>query len=236
MTCAIFCDWLKQFAELAKQRPTLLLLDGHRSHVSLEAIYVARENGITLLKLPSHTTHLLQPLDKSCFRPLKVAWEKKVLAFQREHGFRAVRKSDFVDLLCSAWAEGLTPANITAGFANCGIFHVCRERYPIEKFNPAMLTSYQVQKGLKTMAGPSQPTTMDSASPVQLIQNAPTLRHPSIPDFPMPSDASSIPSVPFSSPSSSTSIPHLHQVGYFHVHYIVLITLDVRTFNLLFFF
>ena len=52
-------------------RPLLLLLDGHSSHYNLEAITLARENGIIIFTLVPHTTHELQPLDTAVFGPLK---------------------------------------------------------------------------------------------------------------------------------------------------------------------
>ncbi len=44
-------------------RPVLLIEDGHGSHVTLDVIDLARKNDIHLLSLPSHTSHILQPLD-----------------------------------------------------------------------------------------------------------------------------------------------------------------------------
>jgi hypothetical protein len=49
----------------------LLILDGHGNHVTLEAIKHAQEFGLNMITLPSHTSHALQPLDVSCFKPFK---------------------------------------------------------------------------------------------------------------------------------------------------------------------
>jgi hypothetical protein len=227
MTSEIFADWMRQFTVQVKERPILLIMDGHRTHVSLETIKVARDNDITLLKLPSHTTHLLQPLDKSCFKPMKVVWDKKVALFQRENGFRGMHKSEFVDILCSAWPKGLTPSNIIAGFRSCGIYPVCREQYPTEVFNPEMLMSYKVQKGLPKPDGDTS-----AAAPVSFLPSTSGLVHPSlpgVPDFPMPpmtaptqvniiapnstvASSSAGPSTSAISPYSISHAPLLHQV------------------------
>ena len=71
MTKEVFHDWFKKFARFVKVRPLLLILDGHLTHLSLDVILKAREEKITILKLPAHTTDLLQPLDVTCFGPLK---------------------------------------------------------------------------------------------------------------------------------------------------------------------
>ena len=57
-------------------RPVLVLTDGHRSRVDLEAIRFAREHHIHLFLLPPHTTHFLCPLDTHCFRPMKQVFVK----------------------------------------------------------------------------------------------------------------------------------------------------------------
>ena len=38
-------------------------MDNHDSHVSIETVQAALDNEIVLAGLPTHTTHILQPLD-----------------------------------------------------------------------------------------------------------------------------------------------------------------------------
>ena len=70
-----FLMWLKHFitsVNSSMENKHLLLLDGHASHTNnLEAIRLARDNGVTMLSFPPHTTHKMQPLDVSFFRSLK---------------------------------------------------------------------------------------------------------------------------------------------------------------------
>ena len=49
----------------------LLLLDNHQSHISLEVIKIAEENGLNILTFPPHCSHRLQPLDICLFGPFK---------------------------------------------------------------------------------------------------------------------------------------------------------------------
>ena len=51
-----------------------IILDGHKSHLTLEVIQKAKEHGVDMLSLPSHTSHVLQPLDVACFKPFKTAF------------------------------------------------------------------------------------------------------------------------------------------------------------------
>jgi hypothetical protein len=54
----------------------LLILDGYGSHVTIEAIEKAKDFGLDNITLPSHTSHSLQPLDVSYFKPFKTAFRK----------------------------------------------------------------------------------------------------------------------------------------------------------------
>ena len=56
----------------SKERPVLMLLDNHDSHLSVRVLeYATKENGLVVLSFPAHFSHKLQPLDCSIFGPLK---------------------------------------------------------------------------------------------------------------------------------------------------------------------
>ena len=62
----ILYRWLNFFiVNIPSARPVLLIYDGHASHISMDIIEKARQNDINLLCLPSHCSHILQPLDVS---------------------------------------------------------------------------------------------------------------------------------------------------------------------------
>jgi len=54
----------------------LLILDRHGNHVTLEVIEQVEDFGLDMITLPSHTSHALQPLDVSCFKPFKTTFRK----------------------------------------------------------------------------------------------------------------------------------------------------------------
>ena len=88
------------------EQPLLLLFDDHMTHVSLGVFQKALEGDIIIVKLPPHVMDMLQPLDVSCFGPLKRKWE--------------MRLQEQVNLLCKIWREGLKPDSIISGFASTG--------------------------------------------------------------------------------------------------------------------
>ncbi|XP_065658540.1 uncharacterized protein LOC136083060 [Hydra vulgaris] len=69
-----FVKYLKHFVgntKCTKEKPCLLLLDNHETHLSIEGLDLAKNNGIVMLTFPPHCTHKLQPLDKAVYGPLK---------------------------------------------------------------------------------------------------------------------------------------------------------------------
>ena len=81
MDTATFVKYLNHFIHHVKPRPSnqcLLILDGHVSHKSLQAVTLAKENCITMLTVPSHTSHRLQPLDVTFLGPLKNAYNREL--------------------------------------------------------------------------------------------------------------------------------------------------------------
>ena len=60
MTTSAYIDWLRNMLlpSLPDERPILLILDGHSSHVSYEVRQLAISNGVHMLKLPPHLQHI----------------------------------------------------------------------------------------------------------------------------------------------------------------------------------
>lgn len=71
----MFADWLRLVADKVKERPLLLLFNGHMTHISIPVIQRALEDNIIIVKFPPHVTNVLQPLDVACLGPLKRRWE-----------------------------------------------------------------------------------------------------------------------------------------------------------------
>ena len=121
MTTPAYIDWFRNLfiPSLPAERPILLILDGHSSHVSLEVIDLAVSNEIHMLKLPPHLTHLLQPFDVGVFKPMKAVWYSVVADFTRREQ-QCVTKRDFPELLSKVWRAYGEETGI-GGFRGCGI-------------------------------------------------------------------------------------------------------------------
>ena len=79
-------------------RPLMLILDGHLSHYALKLVKTAAENDVVLFRLPRHTTADSQPLDTSCFVPLKTYWVETCRQFIFSNPGRAITKFQFSKL------------------------------------------------------------------------------------------------------------------------------------------
>ena len=77
-------------------RNNLLIIDGHKSHLYNLPFYEAmRANGIEVLTIPPHTSHVLQLLDSIPFTQLKKNWEKNLQRYNIAHSGRSLNKVDF---------------------------------------------------------------------------------------------------------------------------------------------
>ena len=120
----LFSNWfLHQFLKHAVSTwPILLMLDGHSSHYNLDLVQSAAENDVIIFCLPPHTTADSQPLDTSCFGPLKVYWSEACRQFMFNNPGRVVSKFQFLKLFSEAWSKGISINNITSGFRSTGIY------------------------------------------------------------------------------------------------------------------
>ena len=121
----ISVEWLKlvfdpQTKERANKKPRILTWDGFGTHESLEVLEFCFENNIILCRMPSHTSHKLQPCDVAVFSPLKAAYRDEVERLERG-GVGTIGKEHFTYLYSRARERALTPSNIKAGFRASGL-------------------------------------------------------------------------------------------------------------------
>ena len=120
---SIFLDWLDHFQRFRPAGPVLLIVDGHRSHVSEEVADKVEELGIELMCLPSNTTHELQPMDKSFFGPFKRYFDEEVSSFIRLNPGKAITKGPtFEKVFRSAYSRAAKSSTLVNGFRATGMF------------------------------------------------------------------------------------------------------------------
>ena len=99
----------------------MLICDGFGTHETLEILEFCFENNIILCRLPSHTSHKLQPCDVGVFAPLKAAYRDQAERLYRG-GANTVSKKHFVSLYSPARERAFTKRNITGAWAASDLF------------------------------------------------------------------------------------------------------------------
>ena len=149
MTTKIFHDWFTKFVETVETRPLLLLFDGHLTHLLFATIHLVIQENFSLVKLPAHCTDVLQPLDVSCFSPLKQQYEKLLTEFvHRTGGQQKLSKPAFCNLIAKICREKLTKENIVSGFQKTGILPVDQSKYKVDCLDKVKLELYKKWKAI----------------------------------------------------------------------------------------
>ena len=116
--------WLDHFDKHTKARTVgthrLLILDGHESHRNTDFDNACMEKNIVPYYMPSHSSHLLQPLDLGCFAPLKKAYGLEVDGLAKNHIYH-MTKVDFIPAFKAAYKKTFTKENILGSFRGAGI-------------------------------------------------------------------------------------------------------------------
>lgn len=100
--------------------PRLLILDGPQTHQSLEFIEFAQKANIILLSFPSHTTHLLQPLDVAIISRLKNTYKGEIDQLCQD-SVDFIGKEDFLEIYSSIRDIVFTPDAQRYSFASTSI-------------------------------------------------------------------------------------------------------------------
>lgn len=125
MDADLFVKFLKHFIDCTKttkESPSLLILDGHSSHKSIESINLARNSGVIILTLPPHTSNRLQPLDVSVFGPFKTYLAKEMDNWLTNHPGSRITEYDMAPIIKNTLIKAFTPINIIKGFEKTGIY------------------------------------------------------------------------------------------------------------------
>lgn len=132
----LFMKWLTHFIKFvkpSKEEKVLLVLDGHSTHSkNLEAITLAKESGIILLQLPGHTTHRLQPLDVSVFKPLQLYYNEAVIKHLRKED--RVTQFSVAGIFAEAYSRAANMSSAISGFKATGIWPVDRHIFKDSDF------------------------------------------------------------------------------------------------------
>ena len=167
----LFLTWFQTFIRgIPSSRPVVLLMDSHASHISPEVITMASANQIIIVTFPSHTSHLLQPLDVAVYRPLKLAWQKYLRQFQEGNPLRRPGRFDFHGMFNPAFLEAFSRQNLISGFCKAGIFPLNRMAIPDEALTTNTAMVGNSTGNVEPATAPRAPNDVDGADLLRLPQ------------------------------------------------------------------
>ncbi|GBM51366.1 hypothetical protein AVEN_110816-1 [Araneus ventricosus] len=146
MTKELFPTVLQHIKEHTRSdidNPILLLIDNHKSHISIEAITYAKENGIVLLSFPPHCSHRLQPLDVAVYGAFKGACKVSFNDWLLNHPGKTVSIYNIPSLAAKAYYKSFTPTNILSGLKKTGIFPLNRLAFGEDDFFCSYITDHE---------------------------------------------------------------------------------------------
>lgn len=156
-----FVEFLRHFTrhtECTPERPRLLLLDSHVSHLSLEGLGCAKTNGIALLSFPPRCPGSTQPLERSVYEPFKTRVNAAIDSWMLGSPGRSLTIHHIPGIVSGALPLAVAPDNIADGFKACGVF-------PLD-------TNADITVGLLTER--SQPSVSNSSDDASECERQPT--------------------------------------------------------------
>ena len=96
-------------------------------HEESRSNQVARDNGTLMLSLPPHTTHRMQPLDRTFYKPLMTNYNAAADRWMRSHAGRAITMYQICSLFGEAYKKTATMTTATNGFSCSGIWPCNRD-------------------------------------------------------------------------------------------------------------
>jgi hypothetical protein len=119
----IMMAWLERFElqtrKLRTGRFRLLIFDGFDAHTDFKFVRFCQLHDIVPYQLPSHSTHLLQPLDVGCFQPLK-HYHGQAIASEVRSGADTFTRQDFLFALRDIRKETFTEKTIIHAWKKSG--------------------------------------------------------------------------------------------------------------------
>lgn len=98
----------------------------------------AKSKGIELYRILPNATHLMQPLDKGVFGPLKSKWHLTTRKYTRENPGKAIGKENFAVKLSETFLHFYKQLTVINAFKSAGIYPVDSTVITHEMLKPSL--------------------------------------------------------------------------------------------------
>ena len=158
-------QWIKHFdkhtEKIREGAWRLLIMDGYRSHHTREFLEYCETKNIIPFGLPSHTTHLLQPLDVCVFQPLK-HWHSEAVNEAIQNGDQTFSKVEFLNAFSKFRSLAFKPSTIQSAWRKTGLI----------PFNPGIV----LDKVRELLPPPPRESTPSHTAPLSVQETPRTVR------------------------------------------------------------
>ena len=139
MDLATFMKFLDHFDKhCGAERPVALIIDSVSSHIDIDIFQAAVSKGIEIYRLVPNATHLLQPLDRGVFGPLKTKWYQVTRNHYRENPGSKIGKANFAEKLKEAYQGFYRPSTVVNSFKATGVYPVDRSQISDNDLKPGL--------------------------------------------------------------------------------------------------
>jgi DDE superfamily endonuclease len=166
----LFVEWLEHFVAscgATTEKKTVLLLDNHVSHVSLEAYELCRKHGVVMVSFAPHTSHRYQPLDLTVYGPLKTAYAKRCSEWMATHPGKRITQYEVAELFGEAYSKIASVDKCISGFRAAGC-------WPL---NSNIFEEHEFSASDHLLSSKAMPPADNSSTTIsqQITQDQPTL-------------------------------------------------------------
>lgn len=183
----IFVQILKHFVKCVKctkEKPIILTMDNHESHITIDSLEFSKQNGIILVTLPPHTSGKLQPLDKTVYKSLKTNYNVACNEWMISNPGRPINIYDIAGLFGRAYLKSFTPENIINGFKYTGIWPINRDIFTPDDYLSSYVSDRPADEVTTNLANNNDPDNIDVTVPEPPSSKSP-MAGPSIPESPV---------------------------------------------------
>ena len=129
MDTELFHSWLENgfnesIVERRVKKPVLLLINGAKCHILIQAGEFCKENNIILYTLYPNVTHLIQPLDLVLMDIVKTNYRSEVRHWLKENPGALYDKYVFIQVFKEVWQKSAKVEYAIKGFKESGIYPI----------------------------------------------------------------------------------------------------------------
>lgn len=162
----------------SNEHRVLLVLDNHSSHLYMETLNLAKENGIVMLSFPPHCSHKVQPLDVSVFGHFKKYCASAQDTWLQNNPGKTITIYDISKIVAYSLPFAQTSMIIMNGFQKTGNFTFNANIFSNDEFSPSFVTDRSDPESVELEKDPSEQAIIHTTEPDPTPSTSTSQREP----------------------------------------------------------